>query len=191
MTQDTRAVARFKDQATRLADYLGSVQRKVTRTQALEALSRALHGKPWNTVSALLGAHAQDTPSRIEGRHDEATGAPLLLAETAPPLEFKQLKHITDDGRFYVDVVVPVSVWKLAEYGLDWLNDHVSERITGSIADLEDLDYRRFTPQDAAPLSADEASLFIRVTARWEPMDPPEDEDDEGAKENPSAAPGA
>ncbi len=179
MNQDTRAIARFKDQASRLAAYLADVNRKVTRTQSLEALSRALHGKPWNTVSAMLGAQAPELPARIEGRHDEATGAPLLLAETAPPLDFKQLKAITEDGLYYVDVVVPVSVWKLAEYGLDWLNDHVSERITGSIADLEDLDYRRFVPESAETLSADDAALFIRVTARWEPMDPPEDEDED------------
>ncbi len=182
MNQDTRAVARFKEQATRLAAYLAGVNRKVTRTQALEALAHTLHGKPWNTVSALLGAHAQGESARIEGRHDEATGAPLLMAETDPPLEFKRLKAITDDGRYYVDIVVPVSVWKLAEYGLDWLNDHVSERITGSVADLEDLDYRRFHPEAPEALSADEATLFIRVAARWEPMDPAEeDKPEDGA----------
>lgn len=48
------AVQQLKDQAERLAEYLESQGRKVTRTQALEAMSRALHGKPWNTVQAML-----------------------------------------------------------------------------------------------------------------------------------------
>ncbi len=41
-----------KDQAQRLAAYLQSQSVPISRTQSLEAISRANHGKPWNVVQA-------------------------------------------------------------------------------------------------------------------------------------------
>ena len=53
MKKVTSSVQDYKNQAQRLSEYLNSVGRTVTRTQALEAVSRSVHGKPWNTVRAL------------------------------------------------------------------------------------------------------------------------------------------
>lgn len=156
----------FKKQAERLAQYLESLSRKVTRVESLEALSRATFDRPWNTVKQMLD-EPESKNTRVPGRADPATGEPLVLGVGKEPLSEKQLRSITEEGKHYVDAVVCVSLWDIAHNDIDWLNDHVSELITGSIVGLEDISYSRFSPESPAEHAVDETTLFLRVVACW------------------------
>lgn len=101
------------------------------------------------------------------GRHDPSTGRTLFLR--GKPLDARQLSLITNDGEFSIDIAVPVSIWDMAEHDIEWLNDQVSELITGSICDLESLDFTRAVPGEGE-LELAPAEVWVRVVAHWAPM---------------------
>lgn len=193
-----QAIQAFKNQAQRLQQYLKSIPQQKTHpegggatlnnTQALEALSHAVYDRPWNTVRSMLddGKGKPRAEQKVLGRQCDQTGAMLALSARQAPLGFKALSDITEGGRHYLDVAVPVEIWRLAENGIEGLNDFVSEAITGSVADLEDIHYQRCAPANADELAADPAYVFIRVVAQWCPQ---EDEDEEASLTDPEAGP--
>ena len=65
---ETPAIKSLKAQAARLGDYLATIDRKVTSQQALEAMARAVHGRPFNTVVAAAAheaaRHASAAPAK-------------------------------------------------------------------------------------------------------------------------------
>lgn len=124
---------------------------------------------------------------RVQGRADAATGAPLVLGETSPAIGRNQLWMITDGGRYYIDVVVPVRLWDIATNDLEWLNDTVTERIVGDSGALDDLSFARYHPADADVLAPSPFKVFIRVTAAWDPVDV--GGDDEGDPQSDAGTP--
>lgn len=157
----------MRQQARRLAAYLERIGRKVTLAQALDGLAASQGHRNWHVLSAAL-KQADGASTLVAGRADDETGCVLVLADSAPPLTEAQLRAITNDTDFYVDVAVPVNIWEIANQGdIDWLNDHVSERITGSIVGLEDIHYARYQPPNADEAAPERSQVFIRVTARW------------------------
>ncbi len=123
------------------------------------------------TVQAASG-EAETNPSAIQmqvaGRSDERTGRTLFLTEG--PLSANELARITEDGRYAVDVAVALGIWELVGNDLEWLNDEVSERITGSMCDLQDLSFARAEPNSSVPALPAE-QIWLRVCAQWSPTD--------------------
>jgi hypothetical protein len=101
----------------------------------------------------------------------DGTSEPLLLLDG--PLKASELARITDHGQHALDVVVPVDLHALIDSDIEWLNDEVFERITGSVADLTGLSYALYRGPWPRELGAVE--VLLRVTADWEPLF---DEDD-------------
>ncbi len=155
----------MKAQAQRLADYLRTHGVVVSRSQALEGISRAVHGKPWNVVQA----HCMPGASRVQGRADAETGCPLVLAPGADRPSSQQLREITDEGRYHVDVILQIEFSDLMQ-GIEVADDVVAERITGSVADLQDISFE--APPKEVDLPQPAAGHFwMRVVADWDPSD--------------------
>ena len=175
MTKNS-AIATVQQKARRVAAYLERIGRKISHPQALEAMAAAEGHRNWNVYAAVLNTPAQE-PSLVLGRADAETGTVLVLGSSDKHLTTAQLTAITNDLEFQLDVVVPVNLWEIANKGdIDWLNDEVSERITGSTCGLESIVYARFHPENADALAPDMDMVFLRVTARWAR----DDWDDEG-----------
>lgn len=105
----------------------------------------------------------------VPGRKDQVTGAPLVLEAGMSALTSKELKHITEDGKYYLDVVMLMSISQLME-GIESADDRVAERITGSVADLQDIAF------EAAPVDLDlpqppSDNIWMRVVADWSPAE--------------------
>lgn len=120
----------------------------------------------------------------VAGRHDHQTPAPLVLALGQGPLPRERLKAITNDSQHYLDVVLQVEMDMLLD-GLDAFLDTLSERITGSTADLEDIGY------EAAPMELEldqpqQNHIWLRIVGNWQPMDN-DDEDELGTEATQSA----
>lgn len=152
---------RTKEQAQRLSGYLKTQSITLSRTQSLEAIAQALHGKPWNVVRTLDGTHSS---TLVAGRVDAKSGTTLVMDETSPPLTSAELMHITQAGQFALDVAVPIGVWELIEGDVDAINDTVSERITGSACGLESIEFSRHT---AECVDLPDGKLLLRVVAHW------------------------
>jgi hypothetical protein len=133
-------------------------------------------------VSAWSGIREGCVPARVEaplppaGRYVEEGGKHLVLAGSAP-LAHGELRRITGDGEHMLDIVLGVELEDIAS-GIDALNDHVSERIAGSLCDLTGLCYLGYAGADAAEL-AQSFGAIIRVRAYWTPADGIQD-DSEG-----------
>lgn len=119
-----------------------------------------------------------EVSDKMPGRADDATGEVLVLKPGAPHLTKAKLRGITDDRKYYVQVAVAVSISDLIDNDIEYLNDTVSEAITGSTADLSDLKFKRFNPANEASLVNTEDFVFILVTADWDPTDGIEDDDE-------------
>lgn len=99
-------------------------------------------------ASPVPGRLAQaSSSSRVAGRFCETTGEMLILGDK--PLTKKELRDITANGEHLIDIVVSVEFWDLVNHDLEWLNDHVSERITGSEAGLTNIDYEQVSIPEA------------------------------------------
>jgi hypothetical protein len=134
-----------------------------------------------NTPAAPAQAVASAKPTvydKMPGRSDDATGEVLVLKPGAPHLTTAKLRGITNDGEFYVSIAVPVRLGDLIDNDIEWVNDTVSEAITGSCAGLSDLSFKRYSPTDEALLVDTEDFVFVLVTAQWEPTDGMDDESD-------------
>lgn len=87
------------------------------------------------------------------------------------PLTNKQLRAITSDGEFFLQVAVPVSFEDLLGGDIDALNDQVSEAITGSAVDLQDLSFERYVPSNESDLHDVKQGVYVLVVADWAPTD--------------------
>lgn len=129
---------------------------------------------------AALGPVGEGAQNTVAGRYDEQgnTGEVLVLRPGQPPLTKQQLREITNEGEFRLDIAVPVSLMDLFDAeDLEPINDQVSEAITGNTADLSDIGYERYTPADEAALIKVEHQLFLRVFAEWSPIDGMDDDE--------------
>lgn len=139
--------------------------------------------------SGFLGLKPGDQagPVKVPGRVDTigGTGEVLVLKPGQPHLTRAQLREITDTGRMpLIQVAVSIDFEQLLDWDIEALNDEASERITGSIADLESIAYERYIPDNEAELHNVKQSVFILVTANWAPMDGMYDEGEEGYDED-------
>ncbi len=139
---------------------------RVERDAALCARFEPLHKLAEVRAGSGMVERGGITPV-FAGRHDASTGRTLFLR--GPALDARQLDLITNEGEFSIDIAVPVSIWDMASNDVDWLNDHVSELITGSICDLESLDFTRGVPGEQEPELAP-TEVWVRVVAHWAPM---------------------
>lgn len=161
-----------------------------TQVQAEQALSRAILGglasshparqirEDLQTLAIEFGSGVADehfAQPVVAGRKDVVTGAPLVLKNGDPALTRQQLKSITEGGKYYVDVVMLMSISKLME-GIETCDDYVAERITGSVAELPDILF------EAAPLELNlpapqSDNIWMRVVADWDSAAAGEDDD--------------
>ncbi|MDO8416547.1 MAG: glyoxalase superfamily protein [Agitococcus sp.] len=117
------------------------------------------------------------TPLLVAGRQDNVTGTILVLEHESGSLSHEDLRRITDDGAYYVQIVVSISLSELIDGDIEVLNDTVSELITGNSGDLSDLSFNMYD----RPLSQNQAEkqgVYITVTAQWDPMDGIDSDDD-------------
>lgn len=170
MTHTPNLAQTVKAQATRLSDYFRTHGIVVSRSQALEGISRSVHGKPWNVVQALCLPGA----AKVAGRADAETGVPLVLLPGAASPAPQQLRDITQEGRYYVDVVLQVDFSDLMQ-GIEAADDVVAERITGSVADLQDISFEA-PPKELDLPQPDSGHFWMRVVADWDPQDGYDDE---------------
>lgn len=177
-----------RNKAKVLARYLKGIGKPVAHGQALDALARLAGHRDWNGYAAALAQRTPDSsnasapgepvreaavPEKVAGRADEASGK--VLALDGPALTHQQLRRVTEDGRYGVRVALKVGLWELLENDLEWLNDEVSERITGSVADLASISYQRY--DGPWPYACGRDEVVLQVDAQWEPMDGLELED--------------
>lgn len=73
------------------------------------------------------------------------------------PYTVNELRTLSKNGAEHITANVGVSLWDLIEHDLEWLNDFVSEAITGSTVGLEDIGF--------APAGVDGEEVIISVTA--------------------------
>jgi len=164
-----------KDQARRLTDYLHTQDLTVTRTQSLEAIAHAVHGKPWNVVKTLelpeaaatRDARITEASKKVAGRECAETGSMLVLSATAPALTVDELMNITQAGRYSLDVAVRIEVWDLIGGDIEAINDRVSDAITGSTIGLESIEFYRCDVSDARQFTSSDSDIFLRVVANW------------------------
>ncbi len=172
MTTTPNLAQTVKAQATRLADYFRAHGVVVSRSHALEGISRSVHGKPWNIVQALCVLNVP----KVLGRADAETGVPLVLLPGMNRPCAQQLRDITQEGRYYVDVILQIEFSDLMQ-GIEVADDVVAERITGSVADLQDISFE--APPKEVDLPQPAAGHFwMRVVADWDPSDSSDDETD-------------
>lgn len=124
-----------------------------------------------NGSGTTVAVQPESTVSAVLGRSDKETGGVLVLKPGEPHLSNEALRTITNDCDFYLQVAVPVAISDLIDGDIEFLNDQVSEAITGSSCDLTDLSFKRYSPQNEAALIDMDDFVFILVTANWEPMD--------------------
>jgi len=105
---------------------------------------------------------------KVLGRLDAETGGVLVLKSGESHLSIEQLRKITDDARFPLQVAVPVGISQLIDGDIEVLNDMASEAITGSICGLTSISYERYIPADEGTLIDTKQELFILVSANWE-----------------------
>ena len=110
---------------------------------------------------------------KVAGRLDPETGCHLVLSD-CKPLTHEELRRITSDGQYMLDIVLGVELEDIVQ-GIDSLNDHVSERITGSCCGLEGLSYWAYAGEDAVALAANYGAI-LRVRAQWRPSDDTDNE---------------
>lgn len=128
------------------------------------------------TLEVELGSGtAQEARAKtvVAGRHSKEDGAPLVLTEG--PLSAAQLRVITDNGNHYVNIVTQVALSELYG-GMDYFGDHLSELVTGSIVDLEDLSFKAAPTELNLPTPA-YGSVWLQIVGGWVPMDQDADED--------------
>jgi hypothetical protein len=107
--------------------------------------------------------------TKVLGRDDTVTGGVLVLKPDEACLTRKALRAITNDCEFRLKVAVPVFISSLIDNDIEGLNDLVSEAITGSVCDLTDLNFERYSPENESALIKMADVVF--VSANWEPMD--------------------
>jgi hypothetical protein len=155
---------------------------QLNHTHALELVARIEGVKSWNVLTKHL---APDTESGMyegvnpvggpEGPTPPDSGAdslPLMWVCEDRPLSEAELQAHTDNGERYVKVVLAVN-WDLLG-DIEGLNDEVSERITGSSCDLEDIGYQNHFPTDKERQQfgePDPRTVWIEVNAGWSPCD--------------------
>jgi len=120
--------------------------------------------------------NAPAAPAFVTGRVAEGCEV-LVLAPGQPHLSKQQLREITNYGEFALQVAVCVSLDDIWNEDLEWLNDRVSELITGSIVDLESIEYETFPAPKGVTLG--KLELYLKVTANWAPMDGMDDDPEE------------
>lgn len=128
------------------------------------------------TLEVELGSGtAQEVTAKavVAGRLSEEDGAPLVL--TGGPLPTAQLRAITDNGKHYVNIVAQVALAELYG-GMDYFGDHLSELVTGSIVDLEDLSFKAAPTELNLPAPAN-GSVWLQIVGGWVPMDQDADEE--------------
>lgn len=124
-------------------------------------------------------AEQESTVTAVLGRRDDKTGGVLVLKQGDPHLSRETLRNITNDCEFQLQVAVPVELGDLIDYDIEFLNDQVSEAITGSSCDLTSLDFKRYSPENEAALIDMTKFVFILVSANWEPSCGIEGEDED------------
>lgn len=118
------------------------------------------------TLDEVVGADEGDGLTGVA----DATTVPVMWISKGRPMTEDELEAHTGNNERYIDVVVDVS-WDLLG-AIDDLNDEVSERITGSSVALVDIGYANHFPSDQERKlygEPDPRSVWIRVTAGWEP----------------------
>jgi hypothetical protein len=134
--------------------------------------SSALGRSEVTNVSSGDGSHEGSTPQLVSGRLDDVngTGAILVLERESGPLSHDDLRRITENGTYFVQIVVPVSLSELIDGDIDTLNDTVSEMITGNSGDLSDLSFNPYG-HPLSPTQAAKQNVYVTVTAQWDPRD--------------------
>lgn len=74
------------------------------------------------------------------------------------PYTIEELTRLSNNGENPIEANVEISLWDLIENDLEWLNDTVSERITGSSCGLEDIGF------EPAGVIESSDGVVIRVT---------------------------
>lgn len=161
---------------TALGVYLERFPHEWTESR-LNRSNRVKNGSGTTVLSEVTAAEPVSTANSVLGRADDETGAVLVLKPGAPHLSKEALRIITNEGDFYLQIAVPVALSTLIDQDIEFLNDEVSEAITGHSCDLTDLSFERFTPPNEAALIDTKEFVFIRVTAGWSPMDGMDDEE--------------
>ena len=133
--------------------------------------------------SGVVEEHFEE--KRIPGRHCDKTGAPLVRHLGQGPLSQSELRRITDDCKHYVHIVLQVSMDQLFQ-GLDIFCDHLSELVTNSVADLEDIGYEAAPVELCLPQPA-QNHVWLQVIANWAPPECLTDEDDSDVSEDDAA----
>lgn len=105
----------------------------------------------------------------------------LVMEPGQAPLTRAQLKAITKNGVHRLCIAVSVPLDKLMS-DIEALNDFVSEKITGSEADLSDLNFERFVPNEEEKLHDIKDNVYILVNAQWEPVDGMDDDTQDDAQ---------
>jgi hypothetical protein len=140
------------------------------------------------TEQDLANARIEGSKVIIPGAEEELVlelfdNGPLTATETGPlilmgkpRLTDAELKRYTEANSQKLDVVLDVPWDYLGESSedIDRLNDYVSERVTGSIADLVDIGYGVYHMTDAERAkhgTPDNYTVMLRVGANWEPSD--------------------
>ena len=133
--------------------------------------------------SGFVEEHLEE--KRVPGRHCDKTGAPLVRHPGQGPLSQGELRRITDDCTHYVDIVLQVDMDQLLQ-GMEHFCDHLSELVTDSVADLEDIGYEAAPVELGLPQPA-QNHVWLQVIANWAPAEALTDEDDFDASEDEAA----
>lgn len=73
------------------------------------------------------------------------------------PLERQKVGELTAQGQHMLEVNILISLAELINYDLDWLNNRVSQMITGDESALEEIYY--------LPVGVEGEGVILRVTA--------------------------
>lgn len=138
-----------------------------------ELIIRLVHWTPellreaWNTAVGGAQPDAGNQPVSCSG--------PIFL-KGKPQLTEAELERYSEGNEEKLDVVLDVPWDYLGGTSdeVDQLNDYVSERITGSIADLVDIGYEVYHMTDAERQvhgAPDKHTIMLRVMGYWEPSE--------------------
>lgn len=114
--------------------------------------------------------------AKVLGRFHKETGGVLVLRPGQGALSLYTLREITNDGEYYLQVAFITSINEMLDVGGDRFNDVADERVV-SAGFLTDLDFKVYPTPDGIELS-DAGSLYVLVTAGWDPVDSLEQLDD-------------